>query len=132
MLHMSNYQLFSTRQFLLKFTNQAWGVSSHVYVYYMHRLYLYIYICIIFTKYLPQWSLMRTYLISISHKQRYFLFLVSLICIVAIVLTFHSGNGLSYTSSLQALLIVMTMMENNCQSYNQIMLPVVLVSIKAF
>jgi hypothetical protein len=69
---MSNYQLFSTRQFLLKFTNQAWRVNSHVYVSYMHRLYLYIYICIIFTKCLSQGSLMRTYLISISHKQRYF------------------------------------------------------------
>ena len=126
---MSNYQLFSTRQFLLKFTNQAWGVNSHVYVSYMHRLYLYIYICIIFTKYLPQGSLMRTYLISISHKQRYFLFLVSLICIVVIVITFHSGNGLSYTGSFQPMLIVMTMMENNCQSYNKIMIPVALVSI---
>ena len=69
---MSNYQLFSARQFLLKFMNQDCGVSSHVYVSYMHRLYLYIYICIIFTKYLSQGSLMRTYLISISHKQRYF------------------------------------------------------------
>jgi hypothetical protein len=35
---------------------------------------------------------------------------------VAIVLTFHSGNGLSYTSSFQAQLIVMTMKENNSQS----------------
>ena len=126
---MSNYQLFSTRQFLLKFTNQSWWVSRHVYVSYIHRLYLYIYICIMFTKYLPQGSLMRTYLISISHKQRYFVFLVSLICIVVIVITFLSGNGLSYTGSFQKLLIVMTIMENSCQSYNQIMLPVASVSI---
>ena len=126
---MSNYQLCSTRQFLLKFSNQAWGVSSHVYVSYIHRLYIYIYICIIFTKYLPQGSLMRTYLISISHKQRYFVFLVSLICIVVIVITFLSGNGLSYTESFQTLLIVMTMVENSCQSYNQIILPVASVSI---
>ena len=126
---MSKYHPFSTRQFSLKFTNQAWGVSSHVCVSYMHRWYLYIYICIIFTKYLPQGSLMRTYLISISHKQRYFLFLVSLICIVAIVLTFHSGNGLSYTGSFHPLLIVMTMMEHTCQRYSKIMIPVALVSI---
>ena len=127
---MSKYHFFSTRQFLLKFTNQAWGVSSHVYVSYMHRLYLYIYICIIFTKYLPQKSLMRTYLISISHKQRYFfLFLVGLICIVVIVIIFHSGNGLSYTGSFHPLLIVMTMMEHTCQRYSKIMTPVALVSI---
>ena len=126
---MSNYHSFSTRQFLLKFTNQAWGVSSRVYVSYMHRLYLYIYICIIFGKYLPQGSLMRTYLISISHKQRYFLFLVSLICIVVIVIIFHSGNGLSYIRSFQPQLIAMTMIKSSCQSYNKIMIPVVLVSI---
>jgi len=59
--------------FLLKFTYQAWIVSGHVCVSYRYRLYLYFYVCVIFIANLPRGSLMRTYLISIIHKQRYFI-----------------------------------------------------------
>ena len=39
--------------------------------------------------------ILRTYLISISHQHRYFLFLESLICIAVVVITSHSGDGLN-------------------------------------
>ena len=59
--------------FLLKFTYQAWIVSGHVCVSYRYRLYLYFDVCVIFITNLPRGSIMRTYLISIIHKQRYFI-----------------------------------------------------------
>ena len=74
LLHMSKWHSLSTRQLLLKFTYQVWRVSGYVYGSYRHRGYLYSYICIIFTTCLPHESLMRTYVISICHKQRYFYF----------------------------------------------------------
>ena len=68
-----NSHSFSTHHFLLKFIYKACSVSGHVYVSYWYRFYLYIYLCAIFT-YL---SHIRTDLISISYKQRYFVLISS-------------------------------------------------------
>ena len=77
--------------------------------------------------------ILRTYLISISHQQRYFvLFLESLICIAVIVRISHSGEGWKETRHFLNLWLVMTTMEKNSLAYSQIILLVALVSICAF
>jgi hypothetical protein len=61
-----------------------------------------------------------------------YLFLESLICIVVVLITSHSGDGLKETRCFQSQLLVVTMMAKNCPTYNQMMLPISLVSICAF
>jgi hypothetical protein len=52
LLHRSNYHSFSTRHCLLKFMYKAWILSGNVYVSCGYRFYIYIYFCVIFTRYL--------------------------------------------------------------------------------
>ena len=52
-----------------------------------------------------------------------------LICIALVVITSLSGDGLRKPRRIQHILLVMTLMEKNCLTYNLTMLLVALVSI---